>query len=148
MISNLCHRKNLAWKHRSRQPWPNLHGRYQVSMWQVTVGWMTCLSLFFIKNMCYLQSRTKVLGTTVMQYSCFSAILGSLMKQCILFEMFLQFFFPPPYTKSTVWKNSGYTSQHCSGVRGGVGPVWIRKRPEKLVSQDWCNKHCSLVSFL
>ena len=44
-----------------------------------------------------LQSWTKVLGT-VMQYSYFSVILGSLIKQCILFE-----------TKLKLGKNSGYT---------------------------------------
>ena len=55
-----------------------------------------------------LQSWTKVLGT-VMQYSYFSIILGSLIKQCIVFETFLQFSLPPPYTKLNLGKNSGYT---------------------------------------
>ena len=61
-----------------------------------------------------LQSWTKFFGT-IMQYSYFSVILGSLIKQFILFEIFLQFPLPPPYTGT---KNSG------------IGPVWIGKRPE------------------
>ena len=55
-----------------------------------------------------LQSWTKVLGT-VMQYSHCFVILGSLIKQCILFEIFLQVSLPPPYTKLNLGKNSGYT---------------------------------------
>ena len=35
--------------------------------------------------------------------------LGSLLKQCIIFEMFLQFSVPPPYTKLKLGKNSEYT---------------------------------------
>ena len=52
---------------------------------------------------------------TVMQYSYsvflffFSVILGSLIKQCILFEIFLQFSLPPPQTMLKVGENSGYT---------------------------------------
>ena len=51
---------------------------------------------------------------TVMQYSYFSVfffsvILGSLIKQCILFEIFLQFSLPPPHTMLKVEENSGYT---------------------------------------
>ena len=45
-----------------------------------------------------------------MQYSYFSVILGSLIEQCILFKIFLQFSFPPPYTKLKLGKkNSWYT---------------------------------------
>ena len=54
-----------------------------------------------------LQSWTKVLGT-VLQYSDFSVISLFLLKQCILFEIFLQFSLPPPYTKLKSGKNSGY----------------------------------------
>ena len=39
----------------------------------------------------------------------FLSFLGSLLKQCIIFEMFLQFSLPPPYTKLKLGKNSGYT---------------------------------------
>ena len=39
----------------------------------------------------------------------FLSFLGSLLKQCILFEIFLQFSLPPPYTKLKLGKNSGYT---------------------------------------
>ena len=39
----------------------------------------------------------------------FLSFLGSLLKQCILFEIFLQFSLPPPYTKLKLRKNSGLT---------------------------------------
>ena len=39
----------------------------------------------------------------------FLSFLGSLLKQCILFEIFLQFSLPPLYTKLKLGKNSGYT---------------------------------------
>ena len=38
----------------------------------------------------------------------FLSFLSSLLKQCILFEIFLQFSLPPPYTKLKLGKNSGY----------------------------------------
>ena len=37
------------------------------------------------------------------------SFLGSLLKQCIIFEIFLQFSLPPPYTKLKLGKSSGYT---------------------------------------
>ena len=39
----------------------------------------------------------------------------SQLKECILFEIFLQFSLPPlpPYTKLKLGKNYGYTFQHC-----------------------------------
>ena len=37
------------------------------------------------------------------------SFLGSLLKQCIIFEIFLQFSLPPPYTKWNLGKSSGYT---------------------------------------
>ena len=39
----------------------------------------------------------------------FLSYLGSLLKQCILFKIFLQFSLPPPYTKLKLGKNYGYT---------------------------------------
>jgi len=33
----------------------------------------------------------------------FLSFLGSLLKQCIIFEMFLQFSLPPPFKASTFW---------------------------------------------
>ena len=47
------------------------------------------------------------------QYYCnihiFRSFLGSLLKQCSLFENFLQFCLSPPYTKLKLGKNSRYT---------------------------------------
>ena len=39
----------------------------------------------------------------------FLSFLGFLLKQCILFEIFLQSSLHPPYTKLKLGKNSGYT---------------------------------------
>ena len=39
----------------------------------------------------------------------FLSFLGSLLKQCILFEIFLQFSLPQPYTELKLGKNSGCT---------------------------------------
>ena len=41
-------------------------------------------------------------------------------KQCIIFEIFLQFSLPPPYTKLKLGKNSGYTRSTLF-VRWGEG---------------------------
>ena len=38
----------------------------------------------------------------------FLLFLGSLFKQCSVFEIFLQFSLPPPYTKLKLGKNYGY----------------------------------------
>ena len=77
----------------------------------------------------------------------FLSFLGSLTKQCTLFEIFLQFSLPPPYTKVKLGKKCRiHSSNIVCGVRGGVGPVWIGKRPRnakcpKTFVQD--NEDCS-----
>ena len=48
----------------------------------------------------------------------FLSLLGSLIKQGILFEIFLQFSLPPPYIKLKLGKNSGYTLQTLFVGRG------------------------------
>ena len=54
----------------------------------------------------------------------FLSFLGSLLKQCILFEIFLQFSLPPPYTKLKLGKKFWiHASNIVCGVRGGAGPV-------------------------
>ena len=72
----------------------------------------------------------------------FLSFLVSLLKRCILFENFSQFSLPSPYTKSKLEKKFWiYASNIVCGERGGggVGPVWIGKRPRKAkVSQDFC----------
>ena len=58
--------------------------------------------------------------------------LGSLLKQCILFEIFLQFFFPPSYTKLKLWIHA---SKIVCGVRGLGGCTSVNwKRPQKCKS--------------
>ena len=37
------------------------------------------------------------------------SFLRTLLKQCIIFEIFLHFSLPPPYTKLKLAKNCGYT---------------------------------------
>ena len=69
----------------------------------------------------------------------FLSFLGSILKQCIIFKIFLPFSLPPPYTKLKLGKNCRYTSNIVCGVRGGVGPEWIGKRLRNAkVSQDFC----------
>ena len=68
-----------------------------------------------------------------MQYSNFSVILGSLIKQCILFEIFLQF--PPPPTPPLppphLMQNSGYTRPTLfMGLGGEVGLCELENAPE------------------
>ena len=70
----------------------------------------------------------------------FLLFLGSLLKQYSVFEIFLQFSLPPPYKKLKLGKTFWiHASNIVCGVRGGVGPVWIGKRPRNAkVSQDFC----------
>ena len=54
----------------------------------------------------------------------FLSFLGSLLKQCILFEIFLQFSLPPPYTKLKLGKILDTRVQHC--LRGeGRGWTYV-----------------------
>ena len=54
----------------------------------------------------------------------FMFFLGSLLKQRILFEIFLQLSLPPPYTKLKLGKKFWiHAFKIVCGVRGGVGPV-------------------------
>ena len=85
----------------------------------------TCL----LKIKVNLQSWTKVLGT-VMQYSYFFCHSGSLVKQCILFEIFLQFSLPYPIQR----KNSGLWGE---GKGRWACVNWKTPRNAK-VSQDFC----------
>ena len=60
-----------------------------------------------------------------MQYSDFSVILGSLIKQCILFEFFFLQFSPHPM------QNSGYTRPTLfMGLGGEVGLCELENAPE------------------
>ena len=92
-----------------------------------------------LKKKVNLQSWTKVFGT-VIQFFCHS---GSLIRQCILLEIFLQFSLPPPYTKKKFWIHA---SNIVCGVRGGFGPVWIGKRPEMQRPKTFAHD-CSSFDF-
>ena len=54
--------------------------------------------------------------------------LGSLLKHCILFEIFLQFFFPPSYTKLKLWIHASKIV--CGVGGGGVDLCELEKAPE------------------
>ena len=86
-----------------------------------------------------LQSWTKVLGT-VLQYSYFSVISRFPLKTVHPFRNFLAVLPPPTlYKVETRKKFWIHASNIVCGVRGGVGPVWIGKRPRNSnVSQDFC----------
>ena len=95
-----------------------------------------------------LQSWTKVLGT-VLRDSYFSVICRFPLKTVHPFRNFLALLPPPTLykveTRKTFWIHlvrspiTLTSSNIVCGVRGGVGPVWIGKRPrEEKVSQDFC----------
>ena len=64
----------------------------------------------FFKKQGFRQSWTKVPpdSTAIFIFFCYFSVL-SLLKQFSVFEIFLQFSLPPPYTKLKLGKNSGYT---------------------------------------
>ena len=65
----------------------------------------------------------------------FLSFLGSLLKQCIIFEIFLQFSLPPPYTKLKLGKNSGYTRPTLFvGWVEGLDLCELENAPETQVS--------------
>ena len=69
----------------------------------------------------------------------FLSFLGSLLKQCILFEIFLQFSLPPPYAKLKLRNNSGYTRPTLFvRWREGLDLSELENAPEMQVSQDFC----------
>ena len=73
-----------------------------------------------------LQSWTKVLGT-VMQYLYFFVILGSLVKQCILFEIFLQLSPPsPPPHPIQSWTSEKLLDTRVQRCLRGKGRGWAR----------------------
>ena len=47
-------------------------------------------------------------STAIFIFFCYFSVL-SLLKQCSVFEILLQFSLPPPYTQLKLGKNSGYT---------------------------------------
>ena len=68
----------------------------------------------------------------------FLSFLGSLLKQYILFEIFLLFSLPTPYTKLKLGKNSGYTRPTLFvRLREGFGLCELQNAPETQVSQDF-----------
>ena len=92
-----------------------------------------------------LQSWTKVLGT-VMQYLYFFVILGSVVKQCILFEIFLQFSLPPTLYKVEPRKNFLDTRvQRClrGKGRGWARVNWKTPRNAKGSRRFDCSSCCS-----
>ena len=69
----------------------------------------------------------------------FLSFLGPLLKQCILFEVFLQFSLPPVYTKLKLGNNSGYTRPTLIvGWGEGLDLRELENAPEMQVSQDFC----------
>ena len=85
-------------------------------------GWTTPVDL---------QSRTKVLGTALQYIHIFLSFLSSLLKQCTLFKIFLQFSLFAPYTKLKLWKNSGYMHPTLFvGWGEGLGLCELENVPE------------------
>ena len=64
----------------------------------------------------------------------FLSFLGFLLKQCILFENFLQFSLPSPYTKLKLGKNSGYSRPTLFVGRGKGVDLCELETPQKCKS--------------
>ena len=78
----------------------------------------------------------------------FLSFLGSLLKQCILFEIFLQFSLPPPYTKLKLGKNSGYTRPASFLGRGeGLDLCELENSPETQKCPKTFVHDCSFTVF-
>ena len=71
----------------------------------------------------------------------FLSFVGSLLKQCILFEIFLQFSLPPPYTKLKLGKNFGYT---CPTLFVGWGEGLHLCELENAPGRQKCHKNFNL----
>ena len=85
-----------------------------------------------------LQSWTKVRGT-VLQYFFFLSFLGSLLKQCILFDIFLQFSLPAPYPKLKLGKKFCI---HASNIVCGVRNIPETQKCPKTFVHD-----CSILKY-
>ena len=85
-----------------------------------------------------LQSWTKVRGT-VLQYFFFLSFLGSLLKQCILFDTFLQFSLPAPYPKLKLGKKFCI---HASNIVCGVRNIPETQKCPKTFVHD-----CSILKY-
>ena len=98
----------------------------------------TGLSLKSAEFLSQRQSWTKLLGT-VLQNSYFSVSSRFPLKTVHPSRDFLAVLFPPILYKEIRKKIWIHASNIVCGVRGGVGPVWIGKRPRNAkVSQDFC----------
>ena len=97
------------------------------------------MKIFSDQKTAKLQSWTKVL-VSVLQYSYFSVISLFPLKTVHPFLNFHVFLPPPSLYKVETRKKFGiHASSIVCGVRGGVGLVWIGKRPRNAkVSQDFC----------
>ena len=100
------------------------------------------IEIFEKRIFCNLSSIYNPGQKSLGQYSnvhIFLSFLGSLLNQCILFEIFLRFFLPPTLYKVETWKKIWiHASNIVCGVRGGVGPVWTGNRPRNArVFQDF-----------
>ena len=104
--------------------------------------WQRCLAIFTSHWLCNPAPTilVKSLGT-VLQYSYYSVISRFPFKTVHPFRNFVTVLPPPTQYKSSKTRKKFWihASNIVCGVRGGVGPVWIGKRPRNAkVSQDFC----------
>ena len=102
---------------------------------------------FFPKTRILRQCLEKSLG----QYcniSIFLFFLGSLLKQCIIFEIFLQFSLPPLYTKFKLGKNSECTRPTLFVEWGeGLDLCELENAPETQKCRKTFVNDCSFNEF-
>ena len=133
------------------QCWGNSFKGHYYCMWSSTFSKMPKKRRKNVENRLFSpkpgfrQSWTKVLGT-VLQYPCFSVISRFPLKTVHPFRKFLAVLPPPTlYKIETRRKFWIHVSNIVCGVRGGVVPVWIGKRPRnaivspKTFVHDWSN---------
>ena len=94
----------------------------------------------------------KSLGDEYCNIHIFLSVLGYLLKQCILFEILLQFSLSPPYTKLKHGKNSGYTRPTLFVGWGWTCVNWKtpqkRKSVPRLLSMIVGQFYAKVINFM
>ena len=92
------------------------------------------------------------LGDEYCNIHIFLSVLGYLLKQCILFEILLQFSLSPPYTKLKHGKNSGYTRPTLFVGWGWTCVNWKtpqkRKSVPRLLSMIVGQFYAKVINFM
>ena len=102
--------------------------RVITQIWVVLlIGWIKFVTRHDQSPRSTILDRSPWDSTAILYFS----VISRFPLKTVLFEIFLQFSLPPPYTKLKLEKKFWiHASNTVCGVREGVGPVWIGKRLE------------------